>query len=675
MSYSTCSRTVLQSSLLALVFLHTMIGTVSSQQSKQRSPAMERAYERLLERSDEEDVSPLFDQLERFADEPLCLHTARLEEIEELPLVTPTLALDIHRAMHADSVAGWNALRCLPGMDKDRYALVRACATLDCAREQRLEDLLEYRARVQQEDRPRRGFLDGTWAPGRARIQQRLKAQAFGRVRIGLTQERDPGEAEFADHVAGYASLESLGILDRAVAGDFTVAAGQGLVFWQSFGLSKGADALSAGKRTTRMLAPYASATEGLFYRGAAAEIRLSDFSIMTFASRNRLDATIDEETGTAGSFGIDGLHRASSEIQRRRSVREDLYGGRLQWNRVGPSAGLRAGVSGWRADYSAVSDPNTPFGFRGDRAWTVGCDASLTVGRAALFGEIALCHLDRGAGILGLRAPLHAQVEALLIWRSYNERFVNIHGFGFGERGGELQNEQGVYLGLCVRPATDVRIDAWMDVFQFPNRTYLLHLPTSGGELMINGVWDISETLTLNLRFAHGEKDNTIAAFDELGRDIRPLARRSSSSLRAELLCEPSEHVRVRVRTDRTAVRYDAWSNGDDGLLFIADCRVAIGGGLALTGRVAVIESAGYDGRVYEFEHDVPGVMQNIAMYGRGTRTYLLADWKPSDLFRIGLKYAHSVRDAAVSIGEGADAVEGDALGKVTAQVEVRLR
>jgi hypothetical protein len=639
----------------------------------QQSDALEAAVERLLEAADEADASMLSDRIDRLLADPVCLTSADAEDLIDIPLIDEGLALLIQTAVQRDSVRGWTALRRLPGMDKDRYAFLRACATFDCDRSGRLNERIEYRGRIQQEDRPRRGFLDGRYAPARARIMQRVLAQGAGKVRIGLIQERDPGEHDFFDHAAGYVSIESLGPVERAVLGDFTVAAGNGLVFWQSFGISKSADALSAGRRSSRLLTPYASATEGLFYRGAAVELRWGGLSALAFLSRNALDASIDAERGTAGSFGIDGLHRTESELRRRRSVREDVQGYRLQAEQGLGGLVFRAAVSGWMGRYSAYSDPRTPFGFRGDRAWVVGSDAAVSTGRFSLFGEIALCHLDRSAVLLGLRSPLHRSVDAVLLWRSYNERFVNIHGLGFGERGGELQNERGLYVGLRSRPAAGLRLDAWMDIFAFPNRTYLLHLPTSGGELMLNASWDASRVLTVNARLAHGEKDNTVAAEDEYGRQIRPLARRAATSLRVELIAEASSGIRLRFRADRVAVRYDAWRNNDDGILLLADCRVAIARGLALSGRLAVVESGGYDARIYQFEPDVPGVMQNVALYGRSWRAMLLADWKAGAWLRLTAKWAMSIRDAERSIGSGADAVEGDALGRGTLQVELR--
>src|SRR5690606_33869949 len=128
----------------------------------------------------------------------------------------------------------------------------------------------------------------------------------------------------------------------------------------------------------------------GLFYRGGAVQLGFGGVSLLAFVSRNALDATIDEESGTAGAFGIDGMHRTASESIRRRSVREELYGARTQWEYIKGQSALPIGASGWHAEYSYPSDPRTPFGFQGDRAWVIGSDAAFMFGRAALFGEIA---------------------------------------------------------------------------------------------------------------------------------------------------------------------------------------------------------------------------------------------------------------------------------------------
>lgn len=657
----------------AILILFLCTHSSRSQQSDARASHWERAYDVLLERSDEGDCSDLAEMLERAVEQPLCLHSSTLGELEELPFLTPVSARALHALLQADSAIGWSDIRALPQLSRDDYALLRVCATLQCPRRAVLPTHTSYRLRVQQEDEPRAGFLDGSYPGGRARVMQRIEVQRWEHVRVALLQERDPGEKDFADHLSGHIALEHLGAVRRAVLGDFHVTAGQGLVFWQPFGFSKGGDALTVAKRGAMELRPSASATEGLFFRGAAMQLSSGEFRLLGFGSSSALDAGLDEETGTVGSFSADGMHRGASEAARKAAVRERIFGGGLAWRREREHWLLDLGITGWHGSYSQVSEPRTPFGFRGDRAWASGVNLNAAWGDAQLFGELALCHTRHSAMLLGARARLSERIDAVLLYRRYNARFINIHGLGFGERGGELQNEEGVYAGVRLRAGREWRIDAWTDVFRLPNRTYFLHLPTSGGEFLLHAQWQRDDGLHASLRFAHGQKDMTIAAVDVLGRDIRPLARRAAGSVRLQMGCEPGDGVRLRLRLDRSYTRYDAWGNDDDGMLLAASCRLRLRHNLSCTFSVSSTATGAYDARLYEFEHDVPGVFQNVAVYGDTWRCAVLCEWHAADWLRAAVRYGVQLREGSTAIGEGRDRVLGDRLGRVSAQIDLR--
>jgi len=661
---------LLQTLLRGLALLHLVILPLIAQEDITLPVRAERALERFLESAEDEDISPVIELIESYMRHPLCLQNASLEDIEALPFLSAFLVRDIHQLIRNDSLTGWRVLQRLPTMDRDSYELLRICATLQCKTDGTATSL-EYRVRMQRENTPRKGFLDGRFAPTRERLLHRLDVGVFSQLRAGVIIERDPGERDMTDHLAGYVGLHDIGPIQRAVLGDYTVAAAQGLVFWQAFGISKGGDALAAVRRSGTRITPHLSATEGLFYRGVATQLASGGLSAILFASRNRLDASIDEQSGTAGSFGIDGLHRTESELRRRRSVEERLAGGRIEWR---DDKLLRAGLSGWTASYSVPSDPRTPFGFRGDRAWTTGADVTAHAGGMTIFGEVAVCHTHHTAGLAGVQGQLSRYVGAALLYRRYDYRFVNIHGRAFGERGSENANEEGMYFGMRLRPMQTLAIDAWIDVFSFPNRTYLLHLPTSGGESMLSARWNIDKVFTLDCRFKYGAKDNTVAAEDEEGRNIRPLARRTSMGTRVELICEPSNRLRVRIRTEHVNVRYDAWKDDDDGVLLLLDLRFRPFANLSVSARAASMQSSGYDARIYEFENDVRGVMYNVALYGHGWRGYLLAEYTPNRWLRVGMKYGVTVRDGVRYMGDGADRIEGDAIGRVTAQIDLTL-
>ena len=642
------------------------------------------AFERLLdeESENEEGLSELLERFDGWLRRPVVLERAALRDIAALPFLSREEARALHAiardpALKQDADEARRRIDSLLGGDRDRLALLHACTRL---REH--EDITPgyaaaLRMRLQQEDEPRAGFLDGRYPGSRVRLQQRLRFDVGTRFSAGVLTEKDPGETALADQLAGHAVLRDLGVLRKAVVGDFAVTAGQGLVFWQQFGLSKGGEATRVG-RAPELLSPYSSATEGFGARGAAVHLGGDNADFLIFYSSRGRDASIDAETGTAGAFGIDGLHRSASELARRGSVREQMAGahGELRFPLGGGMLQLGSSLQGAR--YSVPSEPRTPFGFRGDEAWVSGADASWASDRLLLFGEAALAFTHVPAFIAGLEARLTSKADIAVVARRYHERFVSLQGSAFGERG-EAANEEGAYIGLRLRPAARLKLNAWMDIYRFPNRTYFVHLPSSGVEGMCTAEYALDRATQLRLRASHVRKDQTAAVKDDAGRELRPIVRRLQHTFRMELSHETAGGTRLRLRAEyaRTAFAPTPWHAqlpAGDGLLLSADLRLRPLPGFTLLGRLTAYGTDSYDARLYQFEHDVRGVMQNVVMYGDGLRAYLLALWRPFHQLELGLRYAVTIQDGTRAMSSGADTVEGDRLGKVSAQLDVEF-
>jgi hypothetical protein len=629
------------------------------------------ALEMLLREQSEGEQSALLERIEQWQRSPVILERALLRDITALPFLTRAEARRM-RALARDPHATREQIDSVLDGDIDRLALLHACTRLRAQEDFTPGFAVALRSRMQQEDQPRAGFLDGRYPGSRLRLQQRLKMQVGAKVEAALLMEKDPGETDFADHLAGYLAINELGVFRRIVLGDFAITAGQGLVFWQAFGLAKGGEAVRVG-RSPELLSPYSSATEGFGARGAAVQLGGESADAVIFYSHRGRDASIDAETGTAGAFSIDGLHRSDSEQARRSSVEEQMAGGHATAHLPLWDGTLQAGMSAQSARYSILSEPRTPFGFRGDEAWVLGANGGWSGERLALFGEAALSHTHVPAFIGGFEADLTSRASVALIARRYHERFLSLQGAAFGERDG-VQNEEGVYVGLRLRPVPRLKISAWTDVYHFPNRTYFVHLPSSGNEASCIAEYAIDRGIALRLRVGHVRKDQTAAAKDEAGRDIRPVARRIQSSLRAELQHEAANGTRLRLRAEYVRTEWDAYLPSGGGMLLSADLRLRPLPGFTLLGRLTAYGTDSYDARLYQFEHDVRGVMQNVVMYGDGLRAYLLLQWQPLPRFLLGLRYALTVQDGMPSMSSGADTVAGDRLGKVSLQVDAEF-
>lgn len=634
-------------------------------------------FEALLDPASEDDASALIEEIEELARDPLCLRKASAEEIAALPFLSPAEASAIAAALQQPvarqtAEAGWHAVSTALKDDADRLGLLRYCCRMNCATTPpRFGG--ELRSRIQQDDRARVGYHDGSYPGSRSRVYQRLRLRLPAGITAGITMEKDPGETSLSDHLTGAVSMDGEAILRRAVFGDFTLTAGQGLVFWQAFARSKSSEAARIGK-SAALLRPFTSASEGLAFRGAAAELRLGAFDILGFYSSRALDATVDDENGTVGSLGQTGLHRTASEQLRRGTVREQSVGGVAQWRSSPLGGSLLLGATAVSSRFSRISLSRSPFAFEGDAAWAMGMHARFSTDDAAVYAEAALAHTQVPAVVAGAEIALSPHLRIAFLYRRYHERFVSLYAAAFSERSGGPRNEEGMYTGLRLKPHRKLRIDAWCDVFRIPNRTYFLHLPTSGGELLLGAEYRMPAKTRLYLRLRRERKDQTVTAINDAGRDIRPLTARTTTSVRLQLQREFDEGLRVRLRTEYTRVAFDVYGESGDGALLSAELRMRPLPMLTFTGRVTGYSTASYDARLYQFEHDVRGVMLNAVCYGEGVRLYLLGVLQVGAAAEISARYALTLREGVQSFGSGRDAVTGDRLGTLSLQLDLRM-
>lgn len=625
----------------------------------------------LTDDNEETDLALLLEEIETRHAQPLCLDSVTADDLAVLPFLGAAEVQRLLNALQTDSLSWAHIARCSK-LDPSQLALLRFCCVLHCVEDGAPRLSLQARSRFQQEDAQRIGFLDGKYGASRPRLQQRLRMGLGEHVSAGILIEKDPGELSLTDHMSGYLSITGDDVLRRVVIGDYAVSTGQGLVFWQAFARGKGAEAAQVGRRAS-LLAPSATATEGLASRGLALHLGRANWDLLALYSTRDRDASINEETGTAGAFSIDGLHRSASEQARRGTVQERMAGLHAQWKRDTESHSFSLGASALAARYSVPSNTRSPFGFEGSEAWALGIDGAYHSGALHCFAEAALAHTHVPAFIVGLEAELREGVDAALLYRRYHERYLSLEANAFGERS-DTQNEEGLYAGLSLRPLRSLHIELAGDVFRIPNRTYFLHLPTSGSEVLLHLRWRCAVRTLVEARFRRERKDQTVAALDELGRDIRTLSMRTLSALRLQFTRELRSGFRIRLRAEYSDARYDAYLPPAQGTAVSAELRWRVLPQLTCTARMTAYRTGSYDARLYQFEHDVRGVMQNLALHGEGTRSYLLLTWRAGSTVEVGLRYALTVRDGVREYGSGDDAVRGDRLGVVSVQVDVML-
>ncbi|RYY94037.1 MAG: helix-hairpin-helix domain-containing protein, partial [Chitinophagaceae bacterium] len=275
---------------------------------------------------------------------PLCINTATVEALRDLPGVTE---------LQVQSLIAWRLatgpllaveeLAAVPYWDPELVRRLQPYLTTqpDAWTEGRRlarsgEHSIVFRAAsFLERTEP---YTKGEYAGGPERLYLRYRYRNGERLRWGISLEKDPGESLAAgpDFTSVHLFWQGRGLVRTLALGDFTVNMGQGLIQWDAPAYGGGAD-LAALKRQGPFLHPFLSADEYHFARGAGITLEKGSWQLSAYASFRGLSGRlITDSAGLSGVTSINrsGYHRTVSERNGRNALAAFGTGGRLQWER-----------------------------------------------------------------------------------------------------------------------------------------------------------------------------------------------------------------------------------------------------------------------------------------------------------------------------------------------------
>jgi hypothetical protein len=643
-------------------------------------PDLQHDMELLLEEitQDEED-SQLIDQLTRLAEQSLDLNTAGLEELQQIPDMTPMMAAAIVEFRATRQFNSVDEVLLVEGMTPELFLRMRAFLRVSVKDGDGLPFAIgkaTVRSRTVQDIQQRRGFRDGTFLGSPTKIYNRAQMRStefdlFGRgtiAELGLLTEKDAGERSTTDFVAGHLHVQTPSLRSRIVMGDFIVEAGQGLVFWRSIGFSKGANVITGPRKSGIGIRPYLSSEENMFFRGVAAQTPVGPFDLSLMYSSKPLHATVSA-SGTVTSIYTSGLFRTESELRRKGSIQEKLFGARVTTVVMDD---LRIGASGYRADFSHPLLLRSETLEYGNQATMVGIDVSYTRRRYSAFSEVAMDKNRSLAGVGGMMYQPHQRVHIALMARAYPKTFLSFHGFGFGESGGALENESGVYVGVRIRLASWWMLSTYYDQFLFPRHSSSIHLSSHGQDYFALSDFRLTRKLTLQFQYKSKQKPAIAERLDAFGRTVRFIDERDQRNYRLTAEFTPSITFRWRSRVELVDVTRSGLPVHEQGILLLQDVRIFPLPKLLLNLRLVVFDTPSFDSRVYAFEHDLPGTFSNPALFGKGTRWYVVGRYEIARWFDLSFKYAQTLKEGVRTISSGTSEIIGDLDNRFSLQIDL---
>ncbi|MBT8386401.1 MAG: helix-hairpin-helix domain-containing protein, partial [Ignavibacteria bacterium] len=385
--------------LIFSVLIFTVISIAQTDSSYLRT---EEILEDILQEPVEEtDNSDLYEELEFFLINPVDINSADISELQSLPgmdLASAEMISD-----HRTKYGYFFSLRELNMVQNLDIELIKNISPFITVKKISIEEIIDekptdsfsefltnsgllMRSRVSNDLQTRKGFVEGKFEGTKPKVYNRLLINHDKKYKLGFLSEKDAGEVSLDEFTSYHFAVNDVGILHKAVVMDYILEFGQGLTLWSPYGFSKGSDAIYPVKKKDRIIRPYTSATEVNFFRGGAASIKLNNFIVSGFYSNNTIDASVDSITGEIFSTPVDGLHRTESEIKKKKSTREKMIGGRIDYI---SDKKFKTGLLYYQSEFGNSFHPSSVYDISGNKFNYTSAYYDFYLSNINFFGEV----------------------------------------------------------------------------------------------------------------------------------------------------------------------------------------------------------------------------------------------------------------------------------------------
>ncbi|MBI2418981.1 MAG: hypothetical protein HYV28_13995 [Ignavibacteriales bacterium] len=285
-----------------------------------------------------------------------------------------------------------------------------------------------------KENTPRNGgnYYLGDLRYSAGNIQVNKDNGLFG----GIFFEKDPGELSYTDYFSFTLKTPPLGLVDELILGDYTVDFGVGLVFCGPRQHTKNRFIFSSLLSGPKGFEPHTGYGESNFFRGAAVEIALNDFTLSPFFSTRKYDALLyTDDESSIYRLSTSGMHRTDYETAREGLVNEQMQGAGLSFH---PGNNIYVSALAALSKFDTIVKPQTT-----TENFIFGLHALYQHKNFTIISELSLANKKTGVFISAGLSSANGH-SVLLSVRNYNSGFYNLQGkpfrqisiFGNGETG-----------------------------------------------------------------------------------------------------------------------------------------------------------------------------------------------------------------------------------------------
>lgn len=459
----------------------------------------------------------------------------------------------------------------------------------------------------------------------------KLKVQAGTKAFMNFSMEEDAGERFFctnkgiSDYTSASIELRNMKIFDKIIVGDYHASFGQGLVMG-GYNLGK-TSCISGDMFSYDGITRHSSTSEYGYHRGCGIMLSPIDkLQISTCGAIQKLDATLSD-SATITSLKTDGYHRTEAELEKRKNVERQLFGGNIKWKQKNWSVG----VSGVYYKYDHNLTPNTqPYNILRIRNrasnYDMSVDYKVKVRNMQGCGEFAKS-AEKGYAIVNhARILANSRMSFSLVQRHYTPEYNADFANAFGENS-RNQNESGVFIGADWLPYPHIHLRGYIDVYRFDWLKYQVGEPSVGSDCMAIADIGFDKDRKLTVKYRKHTKSQT--------NNEKHVYEKNMHTWR--LTYKEEGRSIVNYKTILEANRLFDW-----GYVIAQDLSFSRRNKRAnVSIRYAYFHAPNYQNRIYLSEKDVSGYYSMPMFYGIGHHVGVAAQWKITPRLQVNVKYS----------------------------------
>lgn len=526
-----------------------------------------------------------------------------------------------------------------------------------------------------------RGYREGQYEGDPYRLYFRYQFKYQDQIQLQLSGDKDPGEAFFTgsqqqgfDHYGYHLMVSNLGVVKRAIIGQYNLQFGQGITLCSGYAPYKSWG--SFGYRTAEGILAASPFAEYNYLTGGAATITLlPSIELTAFYANTAYDATVPKNMVGKQEDGYEmvqslyqsGYHRTETEIGKKRQIHEQLWGANLQYK----GKRLRIGMTAYKMLLDKKIKPSDSYRynyyyFRGYHNYNIGIDGAYRIGNLMMYGEISMAENHSKAGIIGAEYLVNGDNRLGIYYRDYEATYWNLHTSGLGT-GRDTRNEKGICLNLQSRLPWHVMCNASIDIARYPEMKYGVYGPSKSLDGRIRISKELNRQMEVNLYYRYKMQGENIKKVD----DYRVGTARKNQ-LQGEWRWNIG-HFESRMRA--VGSWYTLEEETTAGWMAYEDLRyTAERIGLTVDARLVLFDIASYDARIYTMESGLMYDNGSVFYMDRGERFSIVVHYEIGKHWALGMKYSLTNYTNKETQGSGYDQIDGPHKQQWKVQLRVKF-